>query len=50
MGPGLFLSLAALFLSSLLVLAQNSPQVKINHFENLPARLYYFDDTTVGSG
>ncbi|KAF8264511.1 Oligoxyloglucan reducing end-specific cellobiohydrolase [Lactarius quietus] len=45
MGPGFLLSLLALFLSSF-VLAQNAPEVKMNYFENLPARLFFFDDTT----
>jgi hypothetical protein len=38
---------AALFLPSLLVQAQNDPQVTVNRFENLPARLFFFDDATV---
>jgi hypothetical protein len=39
--------LAALLLPTLLVLAQNNPQVTVNRFENLPARLFFFDDATV---
>jgi hypothetical protein len=39
--------LATLFLPVLFVQAQNQPQVKINYFENLPARLFFFDDATV---
>ncbi|KAI9439495.1 Oligoxyloglucan reducing end-specific cellobiohydrolase, partial [Lactarius psammicola] len=46
MGAGFLLSLATLLLSFLSVYAQNPPEVKINHFENLPAKLYFFDDAT----
>ena len=38
---------AALLLPTLLVQAQNDPQVTVNRFENLPARLFFFDDATV---
>lgn len=34
-------------LLALFVQAQNQPEVKVNHFQNLPARLYFFDDATV---
>ena len=47
MGPGFLLSFATLLLSSLFVYAQNAPEVKTNYFQNLPARLYFFDDATV---
>ncbi len=47
MGAGFLLSLATLLLSFLFVNAQNPPEVKINYFENLPAKLYFFDDATV---
>ncbi|KAH9989911.1 Oligoxyloglucan reducing end-specific cellobiohydrolase [Russula compacta] len=33
-------------LLALFVQAQNQPEVKVNHFQNLPARLYFFDDAT----
>ncbi|KAH8981343.1 Oligoxyloglucan reducing end-specific cellobiohydrolase [Lactarius akahatsu] len=46
MGTGFLLSLATLLLSFLFVHAQNPPEVKINRFENLPAKLYFFDDAT----
>jgi hypothetical protein len=39
--------LAALLLPALLVQAQDDPQVTLNRFENLPARLFFFDDATV---
>src|SRR5260221_1684264 len=36
-----------LLLPALFVQAQNLPEVKVNYFQNLPARLYFFDDATV---
>jgi hypothetical protein len=39
--------LAALLLPVLFIKAQNDPQVTVNRFENLPARLFFFDDATV---
>jgi hypothetical protein len=39
--------LAALLLPAFFVKAQNDPQVTVNRFENLPARLFFFDDATV---
>ncbi|KAF8489994.1 Oligoxyloglucan reducing end-specific cellobiohydrolase [Russula emetica] len=38
--------IAALLLPALFVQAQNDPQVTVNRFENLPARLFFFDDAT----
>ncbi|KAG8905227.1 vacuolar protein sorting/targeting protein PEP1 [Tulasnella sp. 403] len=46
MGPPLRQLLLLLFLSIFGALGQE-PTVKVNRFKNLPARLYYFDDTTV---
>ena len=39
--------LAAILLPTLFAQAQNDPQVTVNRFENLPARLFFFDDATV---
>ena len=39
--------IATLLLPALFVQAQNDPQVTVNRFENLPARLFFFDDATV---
>jgi hypothetical protein len=39
--------LATLLLPALFVQAQNDPQVTVNRFQNLPARLFFFDDATV---
>lgn len=47
MGGRFLLTFATLLLSSLLVYAQNLPEVKTNHFQNLPAKIYFFDDATV---
>jgi hypothetical protein len=47
MGARFLLTFATLLLSSLLVYAQNSPEVTTNYFENMPAKLYFFDDATV---
>ncbi|KAH8994731.1 Oligoxyloglucan reducing end-specific cellobiohydrolase [Lactarius hatsudake] len=44
---GSLLSLATLLLSFLFSHTQNPPEVKINYFENLPAKLYFFDATYV---
>lgn len=38
--------LLLLFFGVLAVAAQG-PEVKVNHFKNQPARIFYFDDTTV---
>ncbi|KAI0262354.1 Oligoxyloglucan reducing end-specific cellobiohydrolase [Gloeopeniophorella convolvens] len=47
MRAGLLLSLVAVLLPALFVHAQNKPpEVKINYFQNLPAKLYFFDDAT----
>lgn len=40
-------TLLTLILPVFFVQAQTEPQVKVNHFQNLPARLYFFDDATV---
>ena len=40
-------SLAILLILACFTHAQNLPQVKVNYFQNLPAKLYFFDDTTV---
>ncbi|KAH9036732.1 hypothetical protein EDB83DRAFT_2524753 [Lactarius deliciosus] len=47
MGAGFLLSLATLLLSFLFSHTQNPLEVKINHFENLPTKLYFFDATYV---
>src|SRR6266581_6970218 len=36
-----------LLLLALFVQVQNQPEVKVNYFQNLPVRLYFFDDATV---
>ncbi|KAI0248766.1 Oligoxyloglucan reducing end-specific cellobiohydrolase [Lactifluus subvellereus] len=40
------LSLATLLILACFTHAQNQPQVKVNYFQNLPAKLFSFDDTT----